>query len=251
MEVEVNNITLTSNLMFLSTNSGVYTKNEKSVQEFGMHNKNIIHVSEVNPGKYVGAVQATDFGSGDTTIFLKEGNENNWKSYMSNFGGEGKYTWISSMLNSKEQPDLILATGGGTIARSQNAGESWDAVFNKWGTVGFINFLVFESGSSQVVWAGGSNAIFKPILLQSTNAGVTWEVLFVNEIGEGEVFDLIVHDKRKNNLMISLGAVLKSSNSGQTWNSIFNEAAIYAFTHSAANPEIVYASGNCFGSYEV
>ena len=138
------------------------------------------------------------------------------------------------------------------VARSTDFGKSWESVVQSWEepNLGTSLFVKVDTFNSDIIWAGGSNALFIPSLLKSEDSGDTWRGLVVLENVEANVNDLITKNEEHAKSMIGLSGsvpeaniIRRSEDNGETWNTVFEGAGIYTFTHSASNPDIVYASG--------
>ncbi|MEX0660899.1 MAG: hypothetical protein WEA58_06595 [Balneolaceae bacterium] len=84
-------------------------------------------------------------------------------------------------------------------------------------------------------------------MLYRSNNGETWERITIlgNEEGtvEATVYDVTISSQNPEHVLAGLGIIRKSTNNGETWTTVYNEAGIYTFTRSAGNPEVVYGSG--------
>ncbi|MBS4028007.1 MAG: T9SS type A sorting domain-containing protein [Ignavibacteriales bacterium] len=87
---------------------------------------------------------------------------------------DGGSSWIPTSFPSSDRswygiqylsPSIAVAVGGGKIARTTNAGESWDIVWVQSGDQ--LNSVSFAN--SEIGWAVGSSKILK-----TTNGGVSW-----------------------------------------------------------------------------
>jgi photosystem II stability/assembly factor-like uncharacterized protein len=176
----------------------------------------------------------------------------NWVPFRNGFGG-GITRGIPSTLASDQSDSGILLGGGPgapTIAQSVDQGQSWQLISGTWGNLGFLEFIKIENGNSLRIWAGGSNAVFAPLLIRSTDRGDTWQNLQVIENVETTVYDLVANKSNSNVLLAGTsGAVTpanlirKSTDGGQTWETVRENIGALTLTHSARNPEVVYASG--------
>lgn len=248
--LSINNIYVGADSEIYTSSNGVFLKNEDDFINFGMQGENVGDIVELTNGQFLATLQPFQYKDGDTTIY-KRNNEGEWIPFMGNYGGEESvYTWVSTLITSPQDPYTLFATGGGNIAQSKNGGESWKSIFNNWGTVGFTQFLKFDPKNNNTIWAGGENAILEPTLLRSTDDGNSWEWITVLENTEAVTFDIAIHPTYSKQIMIGLSGTVSSANiirrsidNGETWNTVFEGAGIHTFTHSARNPEIVYASG--------
>jgi len=172
----------------------------------------------------------------------------NWTKFGNGFEGEGINKFVTHIALSSDKPDRIFAMGGLPIARSTDRGQSWKAVYKTWKLAAFGQFLKIDRKHQNIIWAGGSTNLFTTRLVKSTDGGDTWQSLSLSPYGNGTVngtvYDLIINASNSDHVIAGLNIGLHESNDGgQTWSTIFTEAEIYSFTHSARDPQVIYASG--------
>jgi photosystem II stability/assembly factor-like uncharacterized protein len=246
--VSINSFNQFKGSLYAATDSGIYKISLKTRnnpwKSLGLQNKKVLDLVFLPDNKLLSVVRIADCCKGIPSLYLSDDQEKSWQPYMNNFGGPtGKYTWIESMASiSKPSDTLFTQASGGIVARSINAGRTWHMVHLEWNKLGgFGEFVFVDPYTKGIVWAGGSNAIFQPVLLKSNNYGKDWER--IKGVG-GIVEDLIVkHNDSDHVLAGLLGGISKSVDGGKIWHSALNKFAIYTITCSARDREIVYASG--------
>lgn len=169
-----------------------------------------------------------------------------WMSFRNGYS-RGKNSRIPSAIErSPANPNRLFAGGPGglDIALSHNGGTSWELVFGSWENLGFLEFLKIDTNRNDYIWSGGANGIFEPILAKSTDGGENWQLIDILKNVETTVYDVAIDPSSSNRVLAGLGrGIRKSTDGGESWRTVFERAGIYTFTHSASNPEVIYAAG--------
>lgn len=242
-DIRINRIENIEGELFFCTSDGIFIKTQKGFKRFGLSGKSIVDIVKVNDN-YLAAKQALDFGTGEITLFLKK--KGKWNEYLRNYGGiDNLYTWIVALESSKENSNVIYSTGGANILKSENGGNSWEEMFNNWDSAGFAYFLEIQGSDSDTIWFGGSNVVSFPTLIRSTDGGESWDRLTVLENVQTESYSIVFNSEDSNQLMVSLGGVIrKSIDFGEEWSSVYEGPfAFYSLTQSTVDPLTIYASG--------
>ena len=231
--------------ILISSTRGLYLDNGKgNWKSFGLENYEVIDVVELDSDEYLAATQATSIESGDTTLFKKTGNQD-WVPFLQNFGGEANtYTWIHDL--EKSTDGSLFAAGTSNVIRTTDSGNSWANVYLDWNYLGFIFFVRSDKKNPDIVWAGGSNAVFEPVLLRSSNNGKEWNRLEVIKNVETNILDAIINPKSSREIMVSsdpIAFIRRSTNNGETWETVQEGNIILSFFESVMNTNIIYASG--------
>lgn len=144
------------------------------------------------------------------------------------------------LLRASNTKDIIAYAG--TIIQSTDKGKSWSTIYKE-GL--FSEFLSVSQYHANQIWTGGWTNIFSPYLAKSEDGGNSWTLLNqqVYTGSDGTVYDAILHPKKASDILIALTGIQRSTDGGETWQSVYNKSHINTFTHSARNPEVVYASG--------
>ncbi|MDR9416912.1 MAG: hypothetical protein RI564_11550 [Gracilimonas sp.] len=250
-QLEINNINSKINPLLISTSSGIYTLEEGDFSEFGLQDKPIVNITHIKENTYLAAIETFHLENGDTTLYKTDDSGQTWTSHMNNYGGsDNKYTMITDLQIKESGSSVIFACGGGNIARTTDEGSTWESVFLTWEHLGKAIFVKSDIYNPNIIWAGGENAIFQPTLIKSEDGGDSWDRIKIYENIEAANNDIIINQKDAKNLLIGLSGSVASANKirrslddGETWDTVFEGASIHTFTHSASNPEIVYASG--------
>ncbi len=115
-------------------------------------------------------------------------------------------------------PGEAFAGGSGSIYRSRTFSHWWQKAHSE--GIGVTNTLAtsrmdFISGG---VWAGGENGLLAPWIARSNDGGETWEVFYPDLSGDNACNSLALHPLSPEVVYAGMeGAVIKTTNSGKTW----------------------------------
>lgn len=240
-------------LLYAATDSGLYHKSvnteDEDWQSLGLGNAAIRTFVVFSHREIIASV---DFGNDNpkSTIAKTTDGGQTWIHYRNGYSGDVNQRVPRALVMDPSNPDLLFAGGPGglDIAKSADRGQSWELVTGSWQNLGFLRFIKADGNNPNIVWAGGSNAIFQPILDQSIDGGKNWNEknlqIYENTVFEGTTYDVAIDPKQSSRVLLGLsGGIFRSEDAGQTWESVFSGATIYTFTHSASNPGIILASG--------
>ena len=245
----INNLSTSEGFTYTATDSGLYrrkTEDTNSWNSLSLQQKDVLDIVFLPNNKWLAALRIEDFSEGIPSLYLSSNQGENWQSYMNNYGGEnGKYTWVGAIATASKHSDTVFArVSGTTVAQTLNGGKTWKPVNGQWNYWGGSAVLMkADPYHKNRVWAGGANAFSLPYLLKSEDSGDTWNQLPILENTEAIVYDIATHPAKASTVLAGLGIIRKSTDGGQSWSTVNNEFGTLTFTHSARNPEVVYASG--------
>lgn len=146
----------------------------------------------------------------------------------------------------------ILAIGERTY-KTENFGQFWTPTTQYTGYIKITEATVHPI--SQTVWFCGEGGYFNPILRFSDDMGETWNsILLYNILGtDNRIEDVALNPENPNVIYLgAIGIIIKSSNRGQTWDSVFtppNHSVIENIEVVANEPDHLYAIDG-FSLYE-
>ncbi len=237
------------NQLFSGTNSNLYQQEVGTTQwnklisdDVTIWTFEILSTSEI--------IASFDFNKFDSlTIAYTENAGETWQEYQNGFGGETKMIPLL-LVHSPQNKDLIFARGLVNVAKSEDRGKTWTSIFLDWDYIGRSTFITVDSQNTDIIWAGGANAIFQPMLIRSEDGGDSWERLTVLENTEAVCYDLLIHPSDTNILLAALGGTItlsriirKSTDGGQTWGTVFEGINTFTLAQSPKDDRVVYASG--------
>lgn len=153
-----------------------------------------------------------------------------WSSYQNGFGGQFSEN-VLAIERHPHQPNVLFATGPTVVAKSLDRGESWQISHGNWGGLATgVNFVKIDTNDSQIIWAGGQNAIERAFLLKSEDTGASWREWpeIVKEVSTGKTVAIHPHDSK----IVYAGLesfILKTTDGGETWEEIFVEDGRFFF----------------------
>ena len=231
-------------LIFVGTEKGLFAKQRSEDSWVGLINEDVsirafemISENEIIASLYFNNQDSITIGR---TINFGE----TWLPYRNGF--DPIYNSIPTIIEQSENDENTVYAGGSIlrVAESEDNAKNWDIVLGSWDGFGSIFFI---ESTSDNLWAGGSSAIFEPLLYRLGDADTTWKEISIIENIEAIARDLIVI----NNYVFSglsgsvpeANIIRRSQDNGETWNTVFEGAGIHTFVKSSQNSDIVYASG--------
>lgn len=258
-EQEVFKIEVKDNNLFAGTSDGFMVFDLAKDEQTGHH----------KPGSSVRAFLIIDEqfwlistaypdGSQENVIFKSEDQGETWvyytNGYAEDWDGERRLTPDTMDYHLGNGLPVIFAKTLPTlfIARSQDGGASWENVQGNWGNpaIGASRFIKIDKNNTDIIWAGGSGSLFNTYLIKSTNGGDDWEFVDILPDNENTVYNVTVRHQRSEHVLAGVGGgIMKSTDSGSSWETVYTGVNTYTFTKSFGNPNIIYASGmNATGS---
>jgi photosystem II stability/assembly factor-like uncharacterized protein len=149
-----------------------------------------------------------------------------WSTVSPPDNGSGRAPFFTKIAKSKQDPELVFASGLSGIWRSDNFATSWALTQMPTGFVGNSSFsqVKISLASPDVVWAGGSLSTTTPLFV-STDGGVTFTRTQTYTQNLGSLTGLATHpdDEKTAYALFSFARspkILRTRNLGQTWEDI-------------------------------
>lgn len=252
-EQEVFNIDVQENTLFGGTNDGFmvfdlvngertgHHKPESNVPAFLIINEQFWLISTAYPA-----------GSKENAIFKSEDQGGIWVHFTNGYAEdrdhERRLTPTTMDYHLDNDLPVIFARTLPVlfVARSRDGGVSWENVFGDWSnpSIGAARFIKIDNNNSDIIWAGGAGSFFNAWLSKSTNGGDDWEFVDILPDSDNTVFDVSVRHQRSEHVLAGVGGgILKTTDSGSSWETVLTGSDIFTFTKSSRNPKIIYASG--------
>jgi len=252
-QINAETVTLNShdNLLLVGTTEGAFKKqleNNATWYQVGLEidSSKVVDFLIKNSSYYIAAVDYDRQTNKRAVLFETQNGGNSWSEIAVSFDEELR---IFKVLELEENPDgRIFADAGGITMKSSDSGRSWSNI-NDWGGMTF--FLYASEYHPQQIWTGGETHIFSPLLAKSVDGGDTWTLLNKNiHAGDATCYDVVLHPNDSDQVLVGMGGAVsdvnrirKSNDGGQNWQNVLQGYNIRTLTHSADNPETVYASG--------
>lgn len=180
------------------------------------------------------------------TIAKTTTNGQTWVPFRNEYSGKINRRIPTTMVIDRSNTDILLAggPGAGDIAQSTDKGKTWELISGSWENLGFLEFLEINKNNSNSIWAGGANSLFEPYLIHSTDGGNTWQNIVILEHVETTVYNMAIDPSNPNRVLAGLGiGIRRSADDGQSWQTVFEQAGILAFSRNTKDPSILYAAG--------
>lgn len=130
---------------------------------------------------------------------------------------------VSSLCSSPSSPDRLFIGTSTMLFRSEDRGNSWEHVLGEGGEIR-MDALSVSYTEPGVVWTGGESGFFQPFAFHSTDYGLSWERIKSSDLyplGDNAVYDIAISPIDHQMVYLSmLGLVMKTTNSGQTWQQV-------------------------------
>ncbi|HMQ70171.1 MAG TPA: hypothetical protein PKA90_14430, partial [Ignavibacteria bacterium] len=168
-------------------------------------------------------------------------------------GSENNYCFVTPFISCSSNPQ-ILFTGGKSIYRSTNNGNSWTGPYGTT-VIGGTKILSIASShtSADTVYCGAVNGN----LFRTVNAGINWTSITDNSVTPVRyATDMTVNPKRSNDIITTFGGfgsghVFRSTNAGADWQDISGNLPDVPHHSVVMDPDFnqnIYA-GNDLGVY--
>lgn len=149
---------------------------------------------------------------------------------------------VKSIIVHPTNPNTVyIGAAAGGVWRSDDAGGSWTPLMDDANAIAFGS-LCFDPSNPDVIYAGtgeqvvGANVYLGSGLLRSTDAGVTWKVVGLTNVGSFS--RIYAHPKNPDYLMAACmntnAGVYKSLNKGATWTKMYS-GNVYDMTINPSN----------------
>jgi len=256
--LQINELTSNNNYIYAGTDSGLYRHSRQSDvanwQPLGLPGNNILDFVVWKNQKLL--VGTNIDSSKDTSIYFTNDAGKNWQPYQNGFGTDERNNHLFVIEKHPDNSQKLYARGDFNVALSSDSGKSWKNIYGSWDGFGGGYFLTISQSNPKIIWGGGVDANFQPHLFKSSDGGSSWKAIRIIENVETTIYDLIIHPQKTTNILAGTAGsfapanlIRKSTNGGDTWETVFEGINTRTFSHSANNPEWVYASGrNADGS---
>lgn len=245
-------LTLTkhANNIWAGTTNGVFRKSANNTEwndrGLKIDSASVIDLTFLENDEGLAVIKYDNFNPDNPMLFRSSDGGSSWAIDSSTAINEVKRFSISEIEKGLDSNHLYAYRG--YVIKSTDAGNTWNVSFKEGSAP---KFLTSSSYHHDQIWAGGVTNIFSPYLAKSEDGGESWTRLDESLVGDDATcYDALLHPDNPNHVLIGLGGpaketseILKSTDSGQSWETVLSGNIIRTFTHSTDNPKIVYASG--------
>ncbi len=246
----INELQLKDNMLYAMTANGLYVKEVDSSEGFrllGFSGKNIEDIVVFSHEHILASYKnVIFFDETPPQLFETTDGGETWTEFENNFGGGEEPEAIASFAVHPQNPQLIFGTGNQVIAKSQNAGVTWEPIWGEWQIFANSSMTVaINPLNTNQIWAGGQGPIENGYLLKLEDEieQNLWSDMVPNPtIVKEIIFDTI----NPQTIYVGFeGALLKIQDNGATWQTLIDrheEAHFFmGIGLSGNNPNVVYA----------
>ncbi|WP_421773709.1 WD40/YVTN/BNR-like repeat-containing protein [Gracilimonas sp.] len=149
----------------------------------------------------------------------------------------------------------IYAGHAGNVAQSKDRGISWSPLHwfgedKKWVPHTNVSFIKVNPFHTDVIWTIGSNITTGPQIIRTLNKGESWEIynpIFADGYGGGPLRDVEFAQRNDDKVMVGMADCIQlTKNSGESWERIYEDKAVFAMERGTVTGETVYASGRIY-----
>jgi photosystem II stability/assembly factor-like uncharacterized protein len=245
----INQLKASDETLYAATNAGLYRRGLSSdAADFtlmGFENKNVQALQILDSHEII--VSLVDRSGIEQPALHKTTNDGqSWTKIQSNFGGNVAEPLYDLAVHPGDK-NILFGAGVGVVAKSADGGLHWEPVYGDWG--GFasgVSVVTLNPKDPAEIWAGGQGAIENGFLLKSENGTYwqTWDDLVANPT---VVKEITFSDTNNDQVLVGFeGALLKTNDSGQTWETLI-DSEVHKFFFGArirpGNPNRIYAAG--------
>ncbi len=240
--LKVNKLVLEDNLLYAATENGIYKKNldqEGSFEAIGLQGKNVEAILVLNHQEII--VSVADFKDDiQIELLVTVNGAQNWELMETNFGGGGfdpQILW--EFLRPLNSDNIIYATSNYLLARSEDKGITWTPIWGDWEQ--------FAKATSAVainplipgeIWVGGQGALEDGYLVRLENG--LEKNRWIDLVPNPTTVKKIVFDTQiPQSIYFGFeGALLKTSNDGQSWQTLIDAHETSRFFNGIAISEL-------------
>lgn len=243
----VNQLQLFGNTLYAATNSGLYKYNVATAGGFealGFDTDNVQAIEVIDEDHLLVSVYDKS-GTDAPALYISEDDGDSWDP-LPEFGDNIPERVLDFAIR-PDNPDVWYASGLGVIAKSVDAGETWDKIYGEWASITTgISVVTVNPDGAKEIWGGGQASIENGFLLRSENENDwdVWDDLVANPT---TVKEITFGEKGPDHILIGFeGALLETEDGGATWNTLIDSDEgkfFFGICTSASDPEQFYAGG--------
>jgi photosystem II stability/assembly factor-like uncharacterized protein len=249
-EIEVFELRAHNGYLYAGTVQGMYRSSMTGVSWQSMNlSESTVQTFAVYSGQEL--LASVYFNEADSSTIAKttDGGES-WVPFRNGFGGELRVTPRVIEIH-PDDPDILYARGFANVAKSSDRGINWESIYLDWNwLVMNASLLEIDPNNPDIIWAGGSSGVGTPNLIKTEDGGANWENLwrklqiFEDIVFSSTAYSIAIRPGHSSHLLLGLGVgIFRSTDLGESWESVFNEASILTMVNSPSSSRTVYASG--------
>jgi hypothetical protein len=221
----VNEMQLTFTTLYVATTTGFFkrplTSATTNFEAIGFDAKNVEAVQILDEGEIL--VSIVDRAGTETPALYKSFDDGQTSAPVStNFGGETAEL-VFDFEGHPTDKNIMYAGGMAVVAKSVNQGQSWEPIVgSRDGIATGVSVVEVNPYKTNDIWAGGQGPTDNGFLLRSRNESDwdTWSDLVDNPTVLKEI---TFTDTDPDEVLVGFeGALLKTTNSGNSWETIID-----------------------------
>src|SRR5690606_6394435 len=243
----VNQMQLHDNDLYVATNSGLFKYTVGVSADFetiGFNAKNVQAIEVIDEGHLIVSVYDKS-GKEAPALYISDDDGDTWEPTPQ--FGENVPEPVFDFAIRPDNPDVWYASGLGVIAKSVDAGETWEAIYGTWASITTgISVVTVNPAGAKEIWAGGQGSIENGFLLRSDNE-TDWDAWdnLVDNPTTVKVITLV--EKGPDHVFVVFeGAHLETEDGGDTWNTLIESDEgkfFFGICASASDPDRFYTGG--------
>jgi len=245
----VNQMLVSGTTLYVATTTGMFKRELNNANAdfavMGFAGKNVQAVEIINNDEIL--ISLFDKSGGEEPALYKTNDDGiNWLLVESNFGGDFPEPVFDFALNPGDE-SILLASGFGVVAKSLDGGLTWEPIYGEWGAFGTgVSVVTFNKNATEEIWAGGQGAIENGFLIRSVNEREwdEWTSLVENPT---VVKEITFTPGNRDRIFVGWeGALLRTVNSGQTWQTLIESEEnkfFFGICTDDENPDLIFAGG--------
>lgn len=226
---QVTSFALFRQQIFAGTTNGLirYDPHDNQWSPVAFAGKSVTSVQVLPPGDFMWVTIAPHGSDSTLAVAYSSNDGSSWYARDGGLSATAGYHGLAFSFDfDSSDPERLLLGQAAQIARSPDAGTTWELTFGSPANGG-VGILAIEFASSGVgrVWAGGQNAIEHPIVLRSDDRGENWTLLSLPPTPGDAVASLLTQPGSPRVFAGMYAAVRSSVDDGATWQTVLSTNA--------------------------
>lgn len=217
--------------------AGIYVHNPKSGGPVawiprGMNGRRCreVAVSPAGPATILVAVNRDQGTDDSAVVYRSTDGGTTWTPSSSGIVRDGAAAIVERIrFNDLDSSRAVLVLLGGPAYESTDGGVNWRKMTSLEGLT--VNDMIWDSTRPGVMFAGGENFIFSPVLMKSTDWGASWRNVLDVTLGGDNAIDGIAINPMNPDLMIAgtEGYIVRSTDAGEHWAIVSQPGRYYLY----------------------
>ncbi len=250
---DVYSLNITDNFLLAGTTKGAFKKSigaDDAWKSIGLEipDSKVVDFVNWDDSQIIAVVKYDSVRQQKPTLFKSTNGGSSWNAINVEKPEGYQYFVVHYLEQNPNDPKNIFAYAG-RILESNDGGKSWSIAYEEGGPSEFLTISKYHPSQ---IWTGGAYEIPYPYLTKSQNSGESWILLSKSFRFDTQttVKDVILHPKQSSQILVGAGGsvspanvIRKSTDGGQSWQTVLTDINGISLTHSSRNSTTVYASG--------